>query len=196
MKQVLDGRRISSRACPGGIGFETAKRFMQEGARVIGVARDESRLAAALEALRPFGDVSVVRADLGDPEAPAPLRDAVAKRWGALDILFNNAAIMENAGDPRSFEDEAARALADSLQANVLQPPLSTPTSRSREKCGHKEARRVTDVDHAHERPRIDRWRVFPGPLAGPFARLRDGGRRRIDDNGRGRRAVHGRQHA
>jgi NAD(P)-dependent dehydrogenase (short-subunit alcohol dehydrogenase family) len=122
MKHALEGRRVLITGVSRGIGLQTAKRFLQEGASVLGVARSESRLAAALEALRPLGDVSVVRADLGEPESPARLRDAVAERWGALDILFNNAAIMENAGDPRTFEDEAGHALADSLQANVLAP--------------------------------------------------------------------------
>jgi NAD(P)-dependent dehydrogenase (short-subunit alcohol dehydrogenase family) len=122
MTRVLDGRRTLITGVSRGIGFETAKRFLKEGASVLGVARDESRLAAAFEALRPFGDVSVVRADLADPASPARVRDAVAKRWGALDILFNNAAIMENAGDPRTFEDETDQALERSLRANVLAP--------------------------------------------------------------------------
>lgn len=122
MTRVLDGRRTLITGVSRGIGFETAKRFLVEGASVLGVARDESRLAAAFEALRPFGDVSVVRADLADPASPPRVRDAVAKRWGALDILFNNAAIMENAGDPRTFEDETGEALERSLQANVLAP--------------------------------------------------------------------------
>jgi NAD(P)-dependent dehydrogenase (short-subunit alcohol dehydrogenase family) len=122
MTRVLDGRRTLITGVSRGIGFETAKRFLEEGASVVGVARDESRLAAAFEALRPFGDVSVVRADLADPASPPRLRDAVAKRWGALDILFNNAAIIENVRDPRTFEDETGQALERSLQANVLAP--------------------------------------------------------------------------
>ena len=122
MTRALDGRRILITGVSRGIGFETAKRFLREGASVLGVGRDETRLAAALEVLRPLGDVSVVHADLGDPVSPARVRDAVTKRWGALDILFNNAAIIENAGDPRTFEDEAEHALERSLQANVLAP--------------------------------------------------------------------------
>jgi NAD(P)-dependent dehydrogenase (short-subunit alcohol dehydrogenase family) len=105
-----------------GIGFETAKRFLREGASVLGVARNESRLAAALGELRPLGNVSAVRVDLSDPASPGLVRAAVATRWGALDVLFNNAAIMENSGDPRTFEDEAAQALEHSLQSNVLAP--------------------------------------------------------------------------
>jgi NAD(P)-dependent dehydrogenase (short-subunit alcohol dehydrogenase family) len=122
MKHALAGRRVLVTGVSRGIGFETAKRFLREGASVLGVSRNESRLAAALEELRPLGDVSVVCVDLSDPASPERVRAAVAKRWGALDVLFNNAAIMENSGDPRTFEDEAAHALEHSLQSNVLAP--------------------------------------------------------------------------
>ncbi len=123
MTLALDGRRILVTGVSRGIGFETAKRFLREGARVLGVSRDARGLEAALDALRPLGDVGVVRADLIDSTAPARIRDAVASRWGALDVLFNNAAIIENTGDPRSFEDEAEQALGSLvLQVNVLAP--------------------------------------------------------------------------
>jgi len=122
MTLALDGRRILVTGVSRGIGFETARRFLREGARVLGVGRDARGLEAAFETLRPLGDVGVVRADLVDSTAPARIRDAVASRWGALDVLFNNAAIIENTGDPRSFEDEAEQALERSLQVNVLAP--------------------------------------------------------------------------
>jgi NAD(P)-dependent dehydrogenase (short-subunit alcohol dehydrogenase family) len=119
---TLEGRRILITGVSRGIGFETAKRFLREGASILGVGRDEVRLPEAFNVLRPLGDVSVVRADLGEPRSPALLRDAVATRWGALDILFNNAAIIENAGDPRTFEDEPPQALERSMRTNVLAP--------------------------------------------------------------------------
>ena len=122
MTRALEGRRILITGVSRGIGFETAKVFLREGASLIGVGRDGSRLAAALEALRPIGDVRVVRADLGYPASTALVSEAVKTRWGALDVLFNNAAIIENAGDPRTFEDESEQALERSLQTNVLAP--------------------------------------------------------------------------
>jgi NAD(P)-dependent dehydrogenase (short-subunit alcohol dehydrogenase family) len=119
MTRALDGTRILITGVSRGVGLETAKRFLKEGASVFGVARNESRLAAAYETLRPLGDVHVARADLDDPGAPALVRDAVAKRWGALDVLVNNAAILEHGG---TFEGEAGQALERSLRTNVLAP--------------------------------------------------------------------------
>jgi NAD(P)-dependent dehydrogenase (short-subunit alcohol dehydrogenase family) len=122
MAGALQGRRIVITGISRGIGFETAKVFLREGAKVLGVGRDGGRLAAALEALQPLGDVAVVRADLDAPSSPALVRDAVMARWGALDVLFNNAAVIENAGDPRSFEDEPDDALDRLMNANVMAP--------------------------------------------------------------------------
>jgi NAD(P)-dependent dehydrogenase (short-subunit alcohol dehydrogenase family) len=122
MTRALEGRRILITGVSRGIGFETAKVFLREGASLLGVGRDGGRLVAALEALQPLGDVRVVRADLGDPASTALVREAVKTRWGALDVLFNNAAIIENAGDPRTFEDESEQALERSLETNVVAP--------------------------------------------------------------------------
>lgn len=60
--------------------------------------------------------------DLTSADAPARVADAVGKRWGALDILFNNAAILFNEGEPWSFEDEPEGTFERSLDANLLAP--------------------------------------------------------------------------
>jgi NAD(P)-dependent dehydrogenase (short-subunit alcohol dehydrogenase family) len=122
MTKRLNGRRILLTGVSRGIGYETAKRFLEEGARVMGVARDAGRLARASESLAPLGDFSAVALDLVSPDAPERLASAVEKRWEALDILFNNAAIIVNEGNPRSFEDEPPGSLARSLDVNLLAP--------------------------------------------------------------------------
>lgn len=118
----LDGRRIVLTGASRGVGYETAKRVLQEGARVLGVSRDATRLAKAAESLRLLGDFLAVRADLSDPGAPGVIANAVRERWGSLDIVMNNAAIMINGGEPRSFEDEPGLAFERSLEENLLAP--------------------------------------------------------------------------
>jgi NAD(P)-dependent dehydrogenase (short-subunit alcohol dehydrogenase family) len=122
MTGQLDGRRIVLTGVSRGVGYETAKRILQEGARVLGVSRDGPRLAKAAESLGPLGDFAPLRADLSDPAAPGLVASAVRERWGALDIVMNNAAIMINGGEPRSFEDEPGLAFERSLEENVVAP--------------------------------------------------------------------------
>ena len=105
-----------------GVGYETAKRFLGEGARVLGIAREQARLERASTTLGPLGDFAMLAVDLTSADAPARVADAVGKRWGALDILFNNAAILFNEGEPWSFEDEPEGTFERSLDANLLAP--------------------------------------------------------------------------
>jgi NAD(P)-dependent dehydrogenase (short-subunit alcohol dehydrogenase family) len=74
-----------------GIGFETAKKFVEEGARVIITGQNEERLKTAAQKLGE--NVIPVRVDvrlLSDLDA---LADRVKVEFGSLDILFANAGI-------------------------------------------------------------------------------------------------------
>ncbi len=122
MGRQLEGRRIVITGVSRGIGYETAKLFLQEGARVLGVARDARRLSRASEELAPLGDFASLCVDLGHPTAPAEVVAAVRDRWGALDVLFNNAAILIHAAEPGSFEQEPEGALQQSLDTNLMGP--------------------------------------------------------------------------
>lgn len=122
MAGKLDGRRILVTGVSRGVGYETAKRFLGEGARILGVSRDADRLSRAANTLSSLGDFTALRADLVDAAAPQRIADAVQARWGALDVLLNNAAILVNDGAPRSFEDEPVGAFDRSLAANLVAP--------------------------------------------------------------------------
>ena len=110
----LNGRRILLTGASRGIGFETVKLFSREGAEIIGVARDAARLAALASEYRGFQGLV---GDITDRGLGARVADAVRARWGALDVLLNNAAIQEyNAG----FHAEPLDALERNLTTNVL----------------------------------------------------------------------------
>ena len=71
-----------------GIGRSLAEAFLAEGAAVAVCGRSE----AALERFgRPHPQALAVRADVTVPEARAAMLDAVAERFGRLDVLVNNA---------------------------------------------------------------------------------------------------------
>ncbi|RPF26274.1 SDR family NAD(P)-dependent oxidoreductase [Georgenia muralis] len=80
----------------GGIGSATARAAAQAGARVaVHHLRDGERAGALAAALPGEGHV-VVEADVTDPGDVEAMVGAVVDRAGALDVLVNNAGIMEN----------------------------------------------------------------------------------------------------
>jgi citronellol/citronellal dehydrogenase len=85
-----------------GIGAAIAERFASEGAMVVVTARtidpQGSRLPGTIhetvERIRGNGGVALaLAADLSHVEQRATLVDGVLERWGAVDILVNNAAV-------------------------------------------------------------------------------------------------------
>lgn len=85
-----------------GIGAQIARTFHQAGARVVlnhpdigGTRADAEALADALNAQRPDSAL-VLAADVSKPEAVQAMMQAVQTRWGDLDFLINNAAIIKD----------------------------------------------------------------------------------------------------
>ena len=71
-----------------GLGAECVRLFAAQGAQVLAVARDESRLAEVAESA---GRTTTYAADLSDPDACAGAVAAAVERHGRLDVLVNNA---------------------------------------------------------------------------------------------------------
>ena len=75
-----------------GIGREIAEQLAAEGATVGLVARSADALREIEEMIRSKGGrAAVFCADLRDPAKVEALADDVLARWGAVDILVNNA---------------------------------------------------------------------------------------------------------
>jgi NAD(P)-dependent dehydrogenase (short-subunit alcohol dehydrogenase family) len=119
---LLAGRRILITGISRGVGFETARLFLEEGAELIGVARDAVRLERARAALDPSGArLTVVAAELTAEDAPGRLAAAVEARWGALDVLFNNAAVQID-GAARGISTLPEAVFQASLATNLVAP--------------------------------------------------------------------------
>ncbi|HXK02591.1 MAG TPA: SDR family oxidoreductase [Verrucomicrobiae bacterium] len=87
-----------------GIGLETARQFVQEGARVAVTGTNPATLAAARQE---FGNsVMVIPSDAGDASAQENLAQTVGETFGRLDVLFVNAGIVDMR--PAGRWDEAA----------------------------------------------------------------------------------------
>jgi NAD(P)-dependent dehydrogenase (short-subunit alcohol dehydrogenase family) len=79
-----------------GIGLETARQFLKEGARVAMTARDQQSLEAARQELGDKG-VLVIASDAGNAPAQKKVAETIRSEFGKLDILFVNAGIAEMA---------------------------------------------------------------------------------------------------
>jgi NAD(P)-dependent dehydrogenase (short-subunit alcohol dehydrogenase family) len=78
----LEGKVCVVTGAASGIGADTAMRFAEEGARVVGVDLADVRGV----------DQSIV-ADVGDEQAVAGMYAQARERFGRIDVLFNNAGI-------------------------------------------------------------------------------------------------------
>lgn len=87
----LNGKRALITGGTSGIGLETARQFLAEGARVAVTGTNPETLEAARKEL---GDgVLVIKADAADVAGQRAVADAVEKAFGGLDIVFVNAGI-------------------------------------------------------------------------------------------------------
>src|SRR5579862_3130891 len=106
----LEGKNTLITGGTTGIGLETSKRFLAEGARVAITGKNPATLATAR---RELGDaVVVIASDAGDIAGQAKVADAIRREFGRLDAAFINAGIVEmrplekwdEAGFDRSFD--------------------------------------------------------------------------------------------
>ncbi len=78
-----------------GIGRAVAVRYAQEGARLILVARSQGALEETDDLVRQAGgEATLVVMDLADHDKIDQMAAAVAERFGRLDVLVGNAAIL------------------------------------------------------------------------------------------------------
>jgi len=90
----LEGRVALVTGASSGIGREMARGLALAGARVALSGRSEERLAQVRDAIvEAGGQADAFPAELGDLESVAPLVEAVAGRFGQIDILINCAGM-------------------------------------------------------------------------------------------------------
>ena len=86
-----------------GIGRAVATRFVAEGARVVLVQRSRREGECLAAELGPARALAVC-ADVGEPGAAEGIVRAAVDRWGQLDILVNNAALVPERHDLLTVE--------------------------------------------------------------------------------------------
>lgn len=130
--ETLKGRRALITGGTTGIGLETARAFLREGARVAITGTKPENLEAARKALG--NDVLVLASDIGDIPGQKRVAEAIRQGFGALDVLFLNAGIVDmrplekwdEAGFDRSF---AVNLKGPFFLVQALLPVFSNPAS-------------------------------------------------------------------
>ncbi|MEX0776247.1 MAG: SDR family oxidoreductase [Phycisphaeraceae bacterium] len=96
-----------------GIGWATAKELSAAGMKLVLTARRAKQLEALEKELA--GPCVAVDGDITDPQLPAVLLDTAQQRFGQVDVVFNNAGVM-NIG---TVDDADVEALASMIRTNV-----------------------------------------------------------------------------
>jgi len=87
----LSGKRVLVSGGSSGIGAAAARRFLEEGCRVIVGGLDAGEVQRGVEGLQDVGEVHGFAADVSRVEGAALLVQAAVDALGGLDVLANNA---------------------------------------------------------------------------------------------------------
>ncbi|WLE58181.1 SDR family oxidoreductase [Burkholderia plantarii] len=128
----LQGKRTLITGGTSGIGLETARQFLAEGARVIVTGNQPDSIERARAELGP--EVRVLRADSASVADQQQLARTVAEHYGQLDVAFLNAGVAvwapveqwDEAGFDRSF---AINVKGPYFLIQALLPVFANPAS-------------------------------------------------------------------
>ena len=92
----LRGRAVLVTGGSRGLGLALASEMARQGARLIICGRDPAALERAAAKLANTGaEVLAISADVTDPGSVADMVEAVRQRYGQVDVLVNNAGVIE-----------------------------------------------------------------------------------------------------
>jgi len=111
----IKGRRAIVTGGSSGIGFETAKLFLQEGVRVLITGRDAGKLDKARSELAKFGEIHAIVADMTKNADITKMVETAKDRLGGVDILVNNAGTMYSGRFAALKDDELKKQLDTKL---------------------------------------------------------------------------------
>lgn len=113
----LDGKIALVTGASGGLGRLASCAFAEAGASVAVVGRDRDKLEATASEVRKRGaEVEIIVSDVTDPGGPEAMAEQTLERFGAIDILLNNAGIMLG----KSFMDSSEAEWKRVIDVNLL----------------------------------------------------------------------------
>lgn len=116
----LENKAIVVTGASSGMGKAIVELFVKEGASVVAVARRKERLEALAESLQnEAGKIVIYAGDVSKKEVCEGMIDECVSQFGKLDVLVNNAGIMDNMATVANFPDEKYEAV---MAVNVYGP--------------------------------------------------------------------------
>jgi len=129
----LEGLTFIVTGATSGLGLGIAQACIARGARVVLNARDDARLAHVAAELAAPDRIATLAADIGDPATGERLIARAEERFGAIDVLVNNAGIFV----AKPFDAYTTAELDAFLRTNLVGPFLATQAAvRSMRKRG------------------------------------------------------------
>jgi NAD(P)-dependent dehydrogenase (short-subunit alcohol dehydrogenase family) len=115
-----------------GMGFATAELFLREGAKVVITGRSKEKGERALARLRKIGDAEFVRGDVSKNSDAKRMVEGTVRKFGRIDILFNNAGIYIEKLAEDTTEEELDRVLDINLKGTFLVTKHAIPHMKKR----------------------------------------------------------------
>ena len=127
---ALGGRRVLITGGSRGLGLTLARQLAARGAILTLVARDKAELAEAFAELP--GETHAIAADLADRDRVAAVVREAADKMGGLDILINNAGIIEVGPEEHQELDDFESAMALHFWAPLVATRAALPYLQGR----------------------------------------------------------------
>lgn len=97
VNQILAGNTAVITGAGSGIGKSIVKCFLKAGANCLAADLNEDSLKALKEELEDYGNaLSILKVNVADCEQVEQMIDFASKTYGSMEILVNNAGIMDN----------------------------------------------------------------------------------------------------
>lgn len=122
-QSLFAGRGVAVLGGTAGVGLETASQFIEQGARVVLLGRNDERGAVACEKVRlrgPGGAVSFVRVDATDPDDTVRAEARCRAILGSIDVLVNTTGPSDH---PRLLHTIPIQSIQQRITEIIL-PPL------------------------------------------------------------------------
>jgi dihydroanticapsin dehydrogenase len=122
-RERFQGRVVIITGAAGGIGSSTSKLFVSEGAKVAAVDLNEGILRKLAEAVGKDGfpgQLVPYAVDITQPAQVEAMVGEVVKRWGAVNVLFNNAGIEETDSVVNTTEEMWDKQIDANLKSTFL----------------------------------------------------------------------------
>jgi NAD(P)-dependent dehydrogenase (short-subunit alcohol dehydrogenase family) len=115
-----------------GLGLVLARRLAAEGARLCLLARDQAELERAAQQFPPGADVMTVRCDIRRRADVRAAIDTVLDQWHVIDILINNAGVIQVGPLEHMTEQDFENAMATHFWGPLHLMFESVPSMRRR----------------------------------------------------------------